>query len=170
MAISEKIGNFISKIFYTIKTESAQWRIANNPALDKLKNERDVSKLELKQSLERMDIRFKEECNRIRLEEERQTVHFKEFLDSIDDMKSSMLENYTSMPRPIALMIHHHASELLKEAWFSQDTRDRLKSQTRFTDLMLTITEDLAELGANVEARTLPKKTLALIQRTRCEG
>lgn len=164
MAISENIAKFISRIFCTVKSEAAEWKKANQPELDKLMNDREIAKAELKHSLERMDIRFKEECNRIRLEEERQTVHFQEFLESIDEMKTSMLENYSGMPRPIALMIHHHASELLKEAWFSQDTRDRLKSQTQFTDLMLTITEDLAALDPETQAKALPQKTLALIQ------
>jgi len=169
MAISENIGKFISRIFYTVKAESAEWQKANLPELDKLKHDRALANLELKQSLDKMEIRFKEECNRIRLEEERQTMQFKEFLDSIDEMKTSMLSYYTSMPKPIALMIHHHAGELLKEAWFSQDTRARLRNQTRFTDLMLTITEDLAELGNDSTARALPEKTLAFIQ-NRVEG
>lgn len=173
MAASENIGKFITRILYTIKSEAVQWRKDNLPELDKLKRERDLAKLELQQSLERMNIRFKEECNRLRLEEERQTMQYKEFLDSIDDMKASMLDTYTGMPKPIALMIHHHASELLKEAWFSQDTRDRLSGQTRFTDLMLTITEDLAALGGEAgekRVKALPEKTLALIQRGRITG
>jgi len=169
MAISENIGKFISRIFYTVKAESAEWQKANLPELDKLKHDRALANLELKQSLDKMEIRFKEECNRIRLEEQRQTMQFKEFLDSIDEMKSNMLSYYTTMPKPIALMIHHHAGELLKEAWFSQDTRARLRNQTRFTDLMLTITEDLAELGNDSTARALPEKTLAFIQ-NRIEG
>ncbi|MFP5221488.1 MAG: hypothetical protein ACLGSA_04305 [Acidobacteriota bacterium] len=169
MAISENLGRFISRIFYTVKTESAQWQQANLPELDKLRHDRAVAQLELKQSLDKMEIRFKEECKRIRLEEERQTMQFKEFLDSIDEMKTSMLSFYTAMPKPIALMIHHHAGELLKEAWFSQDTRERLRNQTRFTDLMLTITEDLAELGDESTPRALPEKTLAFIQ-NRIEG
>ena len=169
MAVSENIARFISRIFTTVKSESAQWQKENLPELDRLRHERELAKAELKQSLERMDIRFKEEGNRLRLEEERQTAQFKEFLDSIDEMKASMLESYTSMPRPIALMIHHHAAELLKEAWFSQDTRERIRNQTRFTDLMLTITEDLAALDEEKAPKALPEKTLAFIQ-NRVEG
>ena len=169
MAIPENIGKFISKILYTIKTESAEWQKANLPELDKLKHERTLAKAELQHSLERMDIRFKEECKRIHMDEERQTTQFVEFLDSIDELKTDMLSNYTSMPKPIALMIHHHAAELLKEAWFSQDTRERVKKQTRFTDLMLTITEDLAALDDQNQPKALPEKTLAYIQ-NRIEG
>ena len=68
------------------------------------------------------------------------------------------------MPKPIALMIHHHAAELLKEAWHSPDARERLQKQTRFTNLMLTITEDLSELTKDGGQKALPEKTIAFIQ------
>jgi hypothetical protein len=163
MSIPENIGKFISKLFYTIKSESAVWQQTHQPDLDRLKEERRVTELELKQRLELMDIRFKEECKRARMEEERQTENFSEFLASIDEMKTNMLEYYGSMPKPIALMIHHHAAELLKEAWHSPDARERLQKQTRFTNLMLTITEDLSDLTAGGQ-KALPEKTIAFIQ------
>jgi len=164
MAISENVGRFIGRLMSALKSESAEWQKANLPELDKLQHDREKARLELKHSLDVLDIRFREERNRIRLEEERQTTQFAEFLDSIDEMKAGMLESYASMPRPIALMIHHHAAELLKEAWFSEDTRERLRNQTRFTDLMLTITQDLAELGGESAPKALPEKTLAFLQ------
>ena len=120
--------------------------------------------MELKQRLELMDIRFKEESRRVRMEEERQTEHFSEFLASIDEMKASMLEYYGTMPKPIALMIHHHAAELLKEAWHSPDAGERMQKQMRFTNLMLTITEDLSELARDGGQKALPEKTIAFIQ------
>ncbi|GAB7081634.1 hypothetical protein [Megalodesulfovibrio paquesii] len=169
--LGSNIGSYIANIFLAVKTETAAWKQAHQPELDKLRHDRAVAEVELKHRLAKMDIRLQEECARIRMEEERQTAQFQEFLDSIDEMKTAMLSTYAGMPKPIALMIHHHAAELLKEAWFSQDTRERLRHQTRFTDLMLTITEDLAALD-NVEAagegaagkKALPEKTLAFLK------
>ena len=119
---------------------------------------------ELKKRLEVMEIRFREECKRTQMEEERQTEQFAEFLSSIDEMKANMLEYYATMPRPLALMIHHHAAELLKEAWHSPDARERVQKQARFTQFMLTITEDLAALGDGSVQKALPEKTIAFIQ------
>jgi hypothetical protein len=164
MSIPENIGKFISRLFYTVKSESALWQKTHQPELEKLKEDKLVSEKELKQQLELMEIRFKEECKRVRMEEERQTEQFGEFLTSIDEMKTNMLEYYGSMPKPIALMIHHHAAELLKEAWHSPDARERLQKQTRFTDLMLTITEDLTDLSTGATPKALPEKTIAFIQ------
>lgn len=170
MAIPENIARFISRIVYTVKTESVEWRQVHQPELEKMRQDRAVAKLELQQDLERLEIRFEEERKRIRLDEQRQTAQFSEFLESIDDLKADMLASYTSMPKPIALMIHHHAAELLKQAWFSQDMRERVRQQTRFTDLMLTITEDLTALRESDAAKALPEKTLAFIQNKQLEG
>jgi hypothetical protein len=164
MSIPENIGKFITKFVYTIKSESALWQKTHQPDLDKIKEDRLMAERELKQQLELMEIRFKEECKRVRMEEERQTEQFGEFLASIDEMKTNMLEYYGSMPKPIALMIHHHAAELLKEAWHSPDARERLQKQTRFTDLMLTITEDLTDLSRGEAHKALPERTIAFIQ------
>lgn len=164
MSIPENIAKFISRLVHTIKSESADWQKANQPELDRLREEKLVAAAELKQRLELMDIRFKEESRRARMEEERQTEQFGEFLTSIDEMKTNMLEYYGSMPKPLALMIHHHAAELLKDAWHSPDARERLQKQMRFTDLMLTITEDLSALGSDQGPRALPEKTIAFIQ------
>ena len=164
MSIPENIGKFVSKLVYTIKTEAAVWQRTHQPDIDRLKEEKRVAEMELKQRLELMDIRFKEECKRARMEEERQTEQFAEFLSSIDEMKANMLEYYATMPRPLALMIHHHAAELLKEAWHSPDARERVHKQARFTQFMLTITEDLAALGDGSVQKALPEKTIAFIQ------
>lgn len=164
MPLPENIGKFVSRLINTVKSESADWQMAHQSDLDRLKEDKRVAEAELKQRLELMEIRFAEECKRARLEEERQTEHFSEFLASIDEMKANMLEYYGTMPKPIALMIHHHAAELLKEAWHNPDARERLNMQTRFTSLMLTITEDLSELGRDGGPKALPEKTIAFIQ------
>jgi hypothetical protein len=164
MPLPENIAKFVTRLINTVKTESADWQKAHQGDLDRLREEKRVAELELKQRLELMEIRFKEESKRARLEEERQTENFTEFLASIDEMKANMLEYYGTMPKPIALMIHHHAAELLKEAWHNPDARERLQKQTRFTSLMLTITEDLAESGRDGGPKALPEKTIAFIQ------
>lgn len=164
MSIPENIAKAITRLCYSVRSEAAEWHKKNQPELDRLKEEKLVAAAELKKRLELMEIRFKEECRRTRMEEERQTEQFAEFLESIDEMKANMLEYYGSMPKPIALMIHHHAAELLKQAWHSPDAHERFQMQTRFTNLMLTITEDLTELSAAGGQKALPEKTIAFIQ------
>ncbi len=164
MSLPERIGQFFSRLFFSFRSEAADWQREHQPELSRLKEEKLVAASELKKRLELMEIRFREECRRTKMEEERQTEQFAEFLASIDEMKANMLEYYSTMPKPLALMIHHHAAELLKEAWHSPDARDRLQKQARFTNLMLTITEDLSELGDGQVHKALPEKTIAFIQ------
>ena len=164
MKVSEGIGQFVSRLLYTIKSEAAHWQKVNAADLESLRREKAVAEAELRHRLESMEIRFAEESRRTQMEEERQTAHFEEFLDSIDEMKTAMLEYYATMPKPLALMIHHHAAELLKEAWHSPDARERLQKQTRFTDLMVRITEDLTDQVDATSRKALPEKTLAFMQ------
>ncbi|MEA4857760.1 MAG: hypothetical protein AAGU21_13795 [Solidesulfovibrio sp.] len=164
MAFPENIGQFFSRLINSFRGESAAWRREHQPELDRQREERLVTASELKNRLELMEIRFREECRRTRMEEERQTEQFAEFLASIDEMKANMLDYYATMPKPLALMIHHHAAELLKEAWHSPDARQRVEKQARFTRFMLTVTEDLAALGDGQTAKALPEKTIAFIQ------
>ena len=80
-------------------------------------------------------------------------------------MKANMLEYYGAMPKPMALMIHHHAAELLKDAWHNPDARERLRNQSRFTNLMLAVTEDLTDLSRDgAQPKALPEKTIAFMQ------
>lgn len=164
MTVPEGIAKFISKLYNTLRSETADWQKANQEDMLLLRQAKVVAERELRQQLDLMEIRFSEECRRLRMEEERTTRHFSEFLDSIDEMKANMLTYYAAMPKPLALMIHHHAAELLKDAWHSPSAQVRLKRQTRFTDLMLTITADLAELEHGGERKALPEKTIAFIQ------
>lgn len=164
MTVPEGIARFITRLYNTLKSETADWQRANQEDLLHMRQAKVLAEQELQQQLTLMDVRFKEERRRLQMEEERTTQHFSDFLDSIDEMKADMLAYYASMPKPLALMIHHHAAELLKEAWHSPSAQVRLRTQTRFTDLMLTITEDLADLGREGERKTLPEKTIAFIQ------
>jgi acyl-CoA reductase-like NAD-dependent aldehyde dehydrogenase len=113
-----------------------------------------------------LETRFAEERRRLQFQEDHNTRNFSEFLDSIDEIKANLLAYYVDMPKCLAVMIHHHAAELLKEAWHSPSARERLKRQTRFTDLMLAITEDLAALGREGKGQALPERTLACIRKT----
>lgn len=167
MPVPEGIAKFITRLSNTLRSETADWQKANQDALRQMRQDKAVAERELRQQVELMEVRFTEERRRLQMEEEHNTRHFNEFLDTIDEMKTTLLSYYATMPRPIALMIHHHAAALLEEAWHNPNARERLKRQTQFTDLMLTITADLAALEGAGERNTLPEKTIAFIQKDR---
>ena len=160
MPASEELGKFVAGLLETIKTESLEWQKKHNEDLLKLKKDKELADVELRHQIEELQARFEEHKVRIRMEEQHKTRQFSEFLQSIDETKTKILEHFPTMSKPIALMIHHHATELLKQAWNSPDTRDKLISQNKFTQLMLTITEELIEGNAQ---KSLPEKTLKFI-------
>jgi hypothetical protein len=162
MGVSEELGRFIAGIIETIKTESFEWEKNHQTEMLQLKEEKAIAEKRIQEQIEEMEVRFKGYKKRLEMGEEHQTRQFGQFLDSIDEIKDKILQQYAQMPRPIGLMIHHHAAELLKEAWHNPDARERLKKQNRFTELMLAVSNDLADLGGN-NPKLLPEKTLKLI-------
>ena len=164
MSVSEEIGMFVATLISTLKTESVNWQQENQEKLLKLQEERAISEQQTKQQLEEMEIRFNSQRQRIQMEEEHSTQEFRDFLDSIDKTKAKMLEYYPQMPTPIALMIHHRAAELLREAWRNPDAREALKQHNKFMDLMLTVTEDFSELAEGSTRKMLPEKTIEFLK------
>ncbi len=160
MEVGEELGRFVAGILETVKTESLAWQQKHQAEMIQLKKEKELAETEIRHQIEELEARFREHKNRVKMEEEHQTRQFGEFLNSIDDMKSKMLERFSSMPMPVALMIHHHATELLKEAWHNPDAREKLKNQNKFTELMLTMSKELVDASSG---KPLPEKTLELI-------
>jgi len=167
MPVPDGIDQSITRLHDTLRSETAGWRQAYQDDLVELRKDKVVAERELRQSLTLLETRFAEERRRLEIQEDHNTRNFSEFLDSIDEIKANLLAYYPDMPKALAVMIHHHTAELLKEAWHSPSARERLKRQNRFTDLMLAITEDLAALGREGEGQALPERTLACIRKDR---
>jgi hypothetical protein len=164
MSVSEEIGSFIAKIILTLKSESVEWKQANQAKLLKLEDEKAFSEKKREHQLVEMEIKFKGYCDRLQEQEEYSTQEFRDFLDSIDETKSKMLEYYPKTAKPIVLMIHHRAAELLREAWHNPDAREALKKHDRFIELMLTVTQDLSELESGSTRKLLPDRTIKFVR------
>ena len=160
MIVSEELGRFVAGILDTVKSESLAWKQKHQAEMIALKKEERIAETELLHQIIEMETRFREHKVRVQMEEEHQTRQFAEFLSSIDEMKAKMLEHFNVMPMPIALMIHHHATELLKQAWHNPDAREKLKNQNKFTKLMITMSKELLDSD---DRKQLPEKTLELI-------
>ena len=164
MSVSEEVGSFIAKIILTLKSESVEWKQANQSKLLKLQDEKAISEKKREQHLIEMEIKFKGYCDRLQVQEESSTQEFRDFLDSINETKSKMLQYYPQAPKAVVLMIHHQAAELLREAWHNPDAREALKKHDRFMELMLTVTQDLSELGEGSTKKLLPDKTIKFVR------
>lgn len=168
MDIAEGLARFLASFVQTIKSESIDWQKQNQPELLKLKEEKLVGEQRIKQRLQEMEDRFQEHRQRVKAEETRKTQQFQDYLNSIDDLKQKILQYYPQMPKPLALMIHHRATQLLTRAWHDADALKRTKGHQDFFDLMVTVTYELGELEQLADSKgkmpILPKKTIDLIR------
>lgn len=165
MNLPEGLAEFLTIFISKMKTESVEWQKKYQPDLLNLREEKAVAEQNLKHKLEEMEIRFRKECKRIENEEETKTRNFQDFIESVDDLKFEIIKRYPQMPRPLALLIHHHATQLLIAAWNSPNPQDAQNNQSKFLKLILTATEDLSLLNsANQTPNQLPEKTIELIK------
>jgi hypothetical protein len=162
MSTDMAFGKFLANFINTIKQESVEWQKQNQAELLRLKGEKEIAEKKINEEIRRMEARFQGDLERIKKDEEIKTKSFVEFLESINESKQQFLDRYPKMPKPIALMICHHATELLKEAWDNPDIYERQKKESKYIQFMVTIGEDLAEAS---EAKMLPEKTIKLIDR-----
>ncbi len=164
MTVSGEIGSFVANLYLTIKTESLEWQKAHQAEITRLKGEKALAEQHLKHKMEEMEVRFIGQKKRLQLAEENKTEEFIDFLDSIKQTKQKMLEYYPEMPKPMALTIHHHAAELLQEAWNSPNIQVALKKQLKFMELMEKVGDDFAELAEGNTKKLRPERTIKYIK------
>lgn len=165
MNIAEEAGKFLASFVQSIKSESVEWQKQRQADLLKLKEERAIAEKKLQHKLDQLELEFKGERERIQIEEDAKTSSFRGFLSSIDQTRSELLKLYPKMQQPVALMIHHHATQLLIDAWHNPDISQAQSKHTKFLNLMVTISSDIEELtiSGGVQ-KLLPEKTIAFIK------
>jgi hypothetical protein len=136
-------------------------RLAHIAELKKMKKSLDAT---IEHELEMLKIKFGQELIRERENQSRITRDYKEFLDSLDEMKERVKQTFVNMPPPMVFIIHNHARELLDDCWRNSDERAREICKTRLTDLMLIVYEDAQQAMIDKSDIKIPKKTLELIR------
>jgi hypothetical protein len=160
MTISEEFGVFLAGLLNTMKSESIEWQKQHLADQINLRREKEIAETQLRFEIERLEVQYINEKIRIQMAEQRKCRDFSEYLDCIDEAKNQFLERYPEMPKPIALMICHHASELLKEAWNNPDANERFRKHKLYSQFMVTMCQELSE---RCERKALPEKTLKLV-------
>jgi hypothetical protein len=164
MSLPEDVAKFLATFIATVKSESIEWQKKHQADLAKLKKDRAVSEQELKELISEMEIRFKAKSQRIQIDENNKTKNFQDYLAAIDELKQQIKECFPQMQQALVLLIHHHATQLLVQAWDGPITQVEDK-QKKYITLMMTIQEDMMELGESGQARKLlPEKTMKVIR------
>ncbi len=165
----------IIKIFHSVKDENLKWQLANQDSQTKLKHARVLAEKALETELKKKSVQLEHDISLLRTKQNAELSMFKtkckqdvkdykQYLNALDQLKSSIQASYTHLPEAVAFTIHHHAKYLLNKMWEAEDFEQKIQHEMRLIRFMTTVHEDarLYLEGANTES--LPERTLHLIQ------
>lgn len=168
--------NKLLKLLHSLKDENLQWRQANQPSEAALKHARALSEQALAAELKKKSVQLEHDINRLKTQHDAELSMFKtkckqdvkdykQYLASLDQLKSSIQASYTHLPEAVAFTIHHHAKQLLNTMWETEDIEQKMQHEMRLIRFMTTVHEDARLYLEGNSADNLPKKTLDLIGR-----
>ncbi|MDO9140999.1 MAG: hypothetical protein Q7U38_11815 [Methylobacter sp.] len=164
------------KLRYSLKDKKLQWREANQHREDALKHAHALSEealaAELKKKSEQLnhDIRLLKtqhnaELSMFKTKCKQDIKDYKQYLASLDQLKSSIQASYTHLPEAVAFTIHHHAKQLLNTMWEAEDIEQKMQHEMQLIRFMTTVHEDARLYLEGKSADNLPERTLDLIGR-----
>ncbi len=173
---NSKIASFFMNLFNSAKSENLRWQQENQQEIYALKSHKERAKQSLQVELEKQKAEFSFQLAKIKQQHEasltmfkaeceQQIRDYKQYLDSIDQLKTLIQKSYSHLPDAVSLTIHHHAKQILKQMWQCQDIEKKLQHETRLIELMTTVHQDTLESADQSHSGTqLPKRTLELIK------
>lgn len=103
------------------------------------------------------------EIRRVRIRQEQITADYKEFMESIADMKSKISAKFPALPRPMVLLIHYHASQMVDGLWQQSDERLRNVSKENLGKFLTLVYEDSVQAVADESNAALPMRVLETV-------
>jgi hypothetical protein len=160
MSIPESLAVFLTTFINAIRSENLEWRRRKADEIAGLRKKHRLLDMELEHELAKREIELREEIKRIEMQEQSVTRDYKEFLHEIDQLKGRIITTFTNMPKPMALLIHHHAKQMLNEMWQADDLNERLAHEQKLLNFMSVIYDDTLRLSYEGELARLPMKTI----------
>lgn len=170
------IGSFFINLFNSVKSGNLRWQQEKQDEIQTLKNIKAQDKQSLQADLKKRQAQFEHDLvkmkqvyatdiSMLKAQSEQQLRDYKQFLDSIDQLKSLIQKSYSHLPSAVSLMIHHHAKQMLNQMWECEDIQEKLGHEAKLIELMTAVHEDTLDLSLKVsDDQQFPKRTLKLIK------
>lgn len=166
----------MTKLFQSVKDENLTWLQANQSRQVKLKHERVLAEKTLEAELRKKSVGLEHDINLLKIQHDAELSMFKvkckqdvkdykQYLASLDQLKSSIQGSYTHLPEAVAFTIHHHAKYLLNEMWEAEDVEQKMYYEMQLIRFMSTVHEDARKYLEGATTQSLPERTLSLIQK-----
>ena len=164
------------KLFHSVKNENLHWKKANQDQQVALKHARVLSEKTLEAKLRKKSLRLEHEITLLRTKNDaelsmlktkcKQDIRdYKQYLESLDQLKSSIKMSYTHLPEAVTFTIHHHAKQLLNQMWETEDFEQKIRHEIQLINFMTTVHEDARLYLEGVTTENMPERTLKLIQK-----
>ncbi len=164
MSIGYDLARFALDFVSTIRSGDIEWQKRNIEEIELLRRRKMMLSAETQHELDKLKKHHEELLKQWEEKQTRITRNYKEFLDSIDDMKQMVLQTFTDMPKPMAYIIHHKAQEMLDDSWHNADAKSRELCRAKLTNLMLLLAKDAEQ--AMIGETKMPVQTIEYIQKT----
>lgn len=166
--------NIIS-LLHSAKDENLRWQQANQQSLAKLKHDRVLAEKALEAELKKRSVQLEHDISLLKTKHDAELSMFKtkckqeikdykQYLDALDQLKSSIQASYTHLPEAVAFTIHHHAKYLLNRMWEEEDFEQKMQQEMQLIRFMTTVHEDARSYLEGASTENLPEKTLNLIR------
>ena len=158
-------AHWLAELICMVKGAGVEEQKARLAWISELRREKALHKAEIAHELELLRIKFAEETAQAKEREARITQDYKEFLDKIDEMKGHIGEAFPDMPKALALVIHHHAKQLIDEMWRYSDASDQDLCRAKLAQFLTVVFDDTTEALLHEEKPKIPQRTLKLIHK-----
>ena len=176
MMKGSSIASFFVTLFNSAKSENLRWQQDKQDEIQALKNTKALEKQSLQAELKKRQALFehqlakveqhhKTDLSMLKAQSDQQLRDYKQYLDSIDQLKTLIQDSYAHLPNAVSLLIHHHAKQMLNQMWECEDIKEKLGHEAKLIELMTAVHKDTLDLPLKTDANhQFPKRTLRLIK------
>jgi len=173
-ALKNWLANIVD-LWHSVKDSNLQWQTDNREQLAQLKHAQVLAEKTLEAELKKRSVQLEHEIMLLRTQNDAELAmyktkcsqdvkDYKQYLESLDQLKRSIQNSYTHLPEAVAFTIHHHAKYLLNKMWEAENFEEKMQYEIRLIKFMTTVHEDARLYLEGEISEKLPENTLSLIQ------
>lgn len=166
MSSQFQFAQWLSEIIEILGGSHLEAQQTKLKAIAEFRKQEKIHDLHSRQELKKLEIQFDEQLKRVQERETRITEDYRQFLNSIDEMKTQIVESFPDMPKVMALIIHQHAKQLVDKMWNeSTDKQVQGEFQAQLASFLSLVFDDTARILADETMPKIPSKTLAYLEK-----
>lgn len=166
------------QVLHDLKDDHLNWRRSRQHDLAQLKQQDQLHKHDLQAELKKRSVQLEHEIAAMQAKNSAELAmlktkykqdikDYKQYLNSLDQLKGLIQKSYPHLPESVAFTIHHHAKHLLNSMWEESDLKNKRLLELELIRFMNSIQEDARRYSTGDASQSLPANTLRLIEDTR---